>query len=69
MTFGGAAAALFFWRRKNGMQERTQRLIGEDGIAALRAARVILFGVGGVGGAVAEALLRAGVGHACAGGR
>lgn len=43
-------------------QERTQRLIGEDGIAALRAARVILFGVGGVGGAVAEALLRAGVG-------
>jgi tRNA A37 threonylcarbamoyladenosine dehydratase len=37
-------------------------LLGEDGIARLRASRVAVFGVGGVGGFAAEALARSGVG-------
>ena len=42
---------------------RTRLLLGEEGIEKLRAARVILFGLGGVGGYTAEALARSGVGH------
>lgn len=42
---------------------RTQLLIGEEGIEHLRKARVAIFGIGGVGGYVAEALARSGVGH------
>ncbi len=42
--------------------ERTAYLIGEDGVALLEKKHVALFGVGGVGGYVAEALGRAGVG-------
>lgn len=42
--------------------ERTAYLIGEDGVALLERKHVALFGVGGVGGYVAEALGRAGVG-------
>lgn len=42
--------------------ERTAYLIGEDGVALLESKHVALFGVGGVGGYVAEALGRAGVG-------
>ena len=45
------------------MFTRTIQLIGENGFAALQRARVILFGVGGVGGWCAETLLRTGVGH------
>ena len=41
---------------------RTRLLLGEDGINKLRNARVILFGLGGVGGYAAEALARAGIG-------
>ena len=41
---------------------RTRLLLG-DGVDKLRASRVILFGLGGVGGYTAEALVRAGVGH------
>ena len=37
-------------------------LIGWEGVEKLRSARVALFGVGGVGGYVAEALIRCGVG-------
>ena len=45
------------------MFTRTIQLIGEDGFRALQNVRVILFGVGGVGGWCAEALLRTGIGH------
>ena len=45
------------------MFTRTIQLIGEDSFAALQRARVILFGVGGVGGWCAETLLRTGIGH------
>ena len=41
---------------------RGASLLGEDGIARLRASRVAVFGVGGVGGYVVEALARSGVG-------
>ena len=42
---------------------RTRLLLGDEGLAKLRNARVILFGLGGVGGHAAEALARAGIGH------
>ena len=45
------------------MFTRTRQLIGEDGFATLQRARVILLGVGGVGGWCAETLLRTGIGH------
>ncbi len=41
---------------------RTALLLGEDGIDRLSAARVAIFGIGGVGGYVVEALARSGVG-------
>lgn len=43
--------------------DRTAALIGEEGIEKLRSARVAVFGIGGVGGYVAEALARSGFGH------
>ena len=42
--------------------ERTRLLIGDEAVDRLKAAHVIVFGVGGVGGYTAEALARAGVG-------
>ncbi len=47
------------------MQERfarTEMLLGSDAMERLRQARVAVFGVGGVGGYVAEALARSGIG-------
>ena len=41
---------------------RTQLLLGEDTMEVLKNARVAVFGVGGVGGYVCEALVRSGVG-------
>jgi len=41
---------------------RTQLLLGPEAMQRLRRARVVLFGVGGVGGHVAEVLARSGVG-------
>lgn len=42
---------------------RTERLLGKENMTKLAAARVCIFGIGGVGGYVAEALARSGVGH------
>ena len=42
---------------------RTELLIGEDGIEKLYNSKVIVFGIGGVGSFVVEALTRAGVGN------
>lgn len=41
---------------------RTELLIGEDGLRRLQAARVAVFGLGGVGSFAVEALARSGVG-------
>lgn len=42
---------------------RTLMLIGEDGLEKLNKSKILLFGIGGVGGYVCEALVRAGIGH------
>ena len=41
---------------------RTELLLGREALAKLKKARVAVFGIGGVGGYVVEALVRAGVG-------
>ena len=42
---------------------RAELLLGKEGLARLKAARVAVFGVGGVGSFAAEALTRGGIGH------
>lgn len=42
---------------------RTEMLVGKEAMLKLQKARVAIFGVGGVGSYVVEALARAGVGH------
>ena len=42
---------------------RTALLIGNDGLEKLKRSKVIVFGVGGVGGYTVEALARSGVGE------
>ncbi len=41
---------------------RTELLIGQEALARLKASRVAVFGIGGVGGYVCEALVRSGIG-------
>ena len=41
---------------------RSEELLGKDGLRTLANARVAVFGIGGVGSYVTEALARAGVG-------
>ncbi|MGX8728901.1 MAG: tRNA threonylcarbamoyladenosine dehydratase, partial [Lachnospiraceae bacterium] len=43
--------------------QRTRRLLGAAGMEKLANSRVLLFGIGGVGGHCAEALARSGIGH------
>ena len=45
------------------MFSRFELLVGEDNIQKLNQAHVIVFGVGGVGGYVVEALVRSSIGH------
>lgn len=45
------------------MFSRLELLIGREGIDCLNQKKVIVFGVGGVGGHVIEALVRSGIGH------
>lgn len=47
---------------KNEAFSRTALLLGSDAMSRLSAARVAIFGIGGVGGYVAEALARSGIG-------
>lgn len=42
--------------------DRTEKLIGSDALETLKKSKVAVFGLGGVGGFTAEALVRAGVG-------
>ena len=44
-------------------QERTAILIGEDSLQKLQKSKVLIVGLGGVGGYVVESLARIGVGH------
>ena len=43
--------------------ERTRTLIGDNAIEKLKKSRVIVFGIGGVGGYTVEALVRSGIGE------
>lgn len=46
-----------------GMHSRTELLLGSDGLERLQTAKVLIFGLGGVGSWCAEALVRSGVRH------
>ena len=43
--------------------ERTERLLGKEGMEKLYTANVAVFGIGGVGSFVVEALARSGIAH------
>ena len=46
---------------EDGMSRRTERLLGRDVVEKIRNTRVIVFGIGGVGGWCVEALVRSGI--------
>lgn len=46
---------------ERGMQRRTELLLGLDHLSRLQSARVLIFGLGGVGSWCAEALVRSGI--------
>ncbi len=48
---------------ERGMQRRTERLLGMETLSRIQQARVLIFGVGGVGSWCAEALVRGGIRH------
>ena len=48
---------------KENLYTRTEMMLGKDAINILKSSHVAVFGVGGVGGYVAEAIARAGVGQ------
>ena len=56
-------AAMWYNVHMEDMYTRTAALIGERAVERLKAARVAVFGIGGVGGHAAEAIVRCGVGH------
>ena len=43
--------------------DRSELLLGADALERLRRAKVVIFGIGGVGGYAAEALVRSGIGR------
>ena len=43
---------------ERGMQRRTELLLGKDNLEKIQSARVLIFGVGGVGSWCAEGLVR-----------
>lgn len=47
---------------KETLYSRTEMMLGSESVERLKAARVAVFGVGGVGGFATEALVRAGIG-------
>ena len=49
--------------KREALYERTERVLGKEGMERLYAARVLIFGVGGVGSYALEAIARSGVGH------
>lgn len=48
---------------ERGIQRRAERLLGSENLDKLRSARVLIFGVGGVGSWCAECLVRSGIRH------
>ncbi len=46
-------------------RERTKLLIGNENLEKLNKSRILICGLGGVGGAAAEQLVRAGIGNLC----
>ena len=46
---------------ERGMQRRTELLLGEDNLKRINEARVLIFGLGGVGSWCAESLVRSGI--------